>query len=373
MQQRQLQQRAYSQPQQNWGQIRRQQAFDAKRERDILKAQERANRDEWKYQRKQQHFEDKADRQQYRQYQPTFRPYYRGDDRDSWITGQTYGRDYSNRDYPSYSTQQPYWNYGYQQPYQQPYSNYGYQPYSNYGYQPYSNYGYQTYNYYPTYGIFDYADDYNPYYSSYGYNGLDWKSLLFRSVIAAFFGNADNYGYLDPYPQYSYYNTGYGYEPIYSDYYQPSYYTFGYEPAYSYYEPAAYYGYDQYAGYGLPLDSYYGPLPYGDLQDIYSGGIAGELIQRALGTGYYQGLLEGQLARRRGWGDRYYYDPYLYEQAIYDPYSTSLGDCRRYFSEGYEIGYQDALRGRDEFDLAHDGGDIDLVSLLLGNALSLRG
>jgi hypothetical protein len=196
--------------------------------------------------------------------------------------------------------------------------------------------------------------------------------MLFRSVIAAFFGNSDNNGYYDPYPQYSYYDTGYGYEPLYSDYYQPTYYTFGYEPEYAYYEPAAYYGYDQYVGYGISQDSYYGPLPYGDLQDIYSGGIEGELIQRALGVGYYQGLLEGQLARRRGWGDRYYCDPYAYEQAIYDPYSTSLGENRRYFSEGYELGYEDALRGNDEFDLAQ-GGDIDLVSLLLGSALSLRG
>ena len=349
-----------------------------------MKADRKADRETWKYERKQQKFEDKAYRQQYRQYQPTFRPY-RDDNRGDWASRRNYRRNYSNRDYPTYSYQQPYSNYGYQQPYsnygyQQPYSNYGYQqpysyyqqPYSNYGYQPYSNYGYQAYDS-PSYGIFDYADDYDPYYSSYDNNGGDWKSMLFRSVIAAFFGNGDNTGYLDPYPQYAYSNTGYGYEPAYSDYYQPSRYTFGYEPEYSYYEPAAYYGYDQYAGYGIPQDGYNGPLPYGDLQDIYSGGIAGELIQRALGTGYYQGLLEGQLARRRGWGDRYYNDPYLYEQAIYDPYSTSLGDCRRYMSEGYEIGYQDALRGRDEFDLAQDGGDIDLVSLLLGNALSLRG
>jgi hypothetical protein len=96
------------------------------------------------------------------------------------------------------------------------------------------------------------------------------------------------------------------------------------------------------------------------------------MIQRALGTGYYQGLLEGQQARRQGWGDQYYYDPYLYEQAIYDPYSTSIGNCRRYFSEGYELGYQDALSGRDQVDVA-ERGDIDLVSLLLGSVLSLRG
>jgi hypothetical protein len=329
----------------------------------LLKSERKSDREAWRFERKQQRFDDRAYSQQY---QPTFRPYYRDDSRSDWNTRRSYQQDYSYRDYPNYSYQQPYYEY------QQPYSNYGYQPYSNYGYQPYSSYGYQSYNY-PTYGIFDYADNYDPYYSSYGYNALDWKGQLFRSVIAAFFGNNDNYGYLDPYPQYAYSNTRYGYEPLYSEYYQPTYYTFGYEPAYSYYEPAAYYGYDQYAGYGLPEQSYYGPLPYDDVQDIYSGGIAGELIQRALGTGYYQGLLEGQLARRRGWGDRYYNDPYLYEQAIYDPYSTSVGDCRRYFSEGYELGYDDALRGRDEFALGRRGGDIDLVSLLLGNALSLRG
>ena len=122
----------------------------------------------------------------------------------------------------------------------------------------------------------------------------------------------------------------------------------------------------------MPYDAFGGALPYNDVRDLYAGGIAGELIQRALGTGYYQGLLEGQAARKRGWGDRYYSDPYLYEQAIYDPYSTSIGDCRRYFSEGYEMGYEDALGGRDEFDLA-DGGDVDLVSLLLSNVMSLRG
>ena len=106
---------------------------------------------------------------------------------------------------------------------------------------------------------------------------------------------------------------------------------------------------------------------------LYSGTLEGEFIQRALGTGYYQGLLEGQLARDEGWGDEYYYDPYLYQQAMYDPYSSSIGDCRRYFSEGYEMGYRDALAGRDEFELADTGGGVDLVSLLLGSVLDFRG
>jgi len=191
-------------------------------------------------------------------------------------------------------------------------------------------------------------------------------------VIGTFFSTGIGGGYYDDYNyDQAYYGDNYGYEPQYS-YAQPTYYTFGYPPTYTYYEPASYYGYDQYAYNELPYDAFGGALPYSDIRDLYSGGIAGELIQRALGTGYYQGLLEGQAARKRGWGDRYYSDPYLYEQAIYDPYSTSIGDCRRYFSEGYEMGYDDALRGRDEFDLA-DGGDVDLVSLLLSNVMSLRG
>jgi len=176
-------------------------------------------------------------------------------------------------------------------------------------------------------------------------------------------------GYYDDYNSYYQpnYVSNYGYGS-----YQPTYYTFGYPPTYTYYEPATYYGYNQYADYGIPYDAFSGSLPYNDVVEIYSGGLAGELIQRALGMGYYQGLLEGQQARRRGWGDRYFYDPYVYDQAMYDPYSTSIGDSRRYFSEGYEMGYRDALRGRDEFGLSR-GGDVDLVSLLLGSVLSLRG
>jgi hypothetical protein len=193
-------------------------------------------------------------------------------------------------------------------------------------------------------------------------------------VISVFFANTDNVGYVSSYPRYdlSYSDGYYGYVPRYR--YHPPYYTFGYAPTYAYYEPAAYYGYDQYAYEGVSYDYIeYGSLPYDDMVAIYSGGLASELIQRALGVGYYQGLLEGRLARERGWGDDYYYDPYLYEQAMYDPYSSSIGDCRRYFSEGYEMGYQDAIAGRDEFELVERGGDIDLVSMLLGGVVSLRG
>jgi hypothetical protein len=37
------------------------------------------------------------------------------------------------------------------------------------------------------------------------------------------------------------------------------------------------------------------------------------------------------------------------------------------------MGYQDAIAGRDEFELVERGGDIDLVSMLLGGVVSLRG
>jgi hypothetical protein len=250
----------------------------------------------------------------------------------------------------------------------------------------YSDYDrFRVYNVYtPAYTVYDYGyPDYFPLYTTYyydqpyyGYNyggGYDWKSLLFRSVIAAFFSNGDNVGYLDPYPSYSYYgNDGYyGYIPAYT--YQQPYYTYGYEPSYSYYEPAAYYGYDQYAGYGVPYDYIgYPSFPYNDMVTLYSGGVGAELIQRALSTGYYQGVLEGQMARDRGWDyEDSYYDPYLYDQTMYDPYSTSMGNCRRYFSEGYEMGYADGYRNHDEFYVAR-GADVDLVSLLLGDAVSWR-
>lgn len=349
------QQRVFVQPEQprtNWGQIRRMEAFEAKRQRDALKYQERVNREDWKYERKQQRFADKALRKAGRHYQQTVPYVY--EERDAWSNNDLYQPRY--RDKQTYAPT--------------------YRDYRTYAptYAP----TYPRYNQ-PDRRIYDYSQGYYPYpgdiyadNGEHGYQRSSWVEPLIRSVIATFFSNGSGGGYYDDYSNDEpYYGNNYGYESE-DAYYQPTHYTFGYAPSYTYYEPAAYYGYDQYADNGVPYDAVQDGLPYNDVLSIYSGGLAGEFIQRALGTGYYQGLLEGQLARQRGWGDRYYSDPYLYEQAIYDPYSSSLGDCRRYFSEGYEMGYEDALRGRDDFDLA-DGGDVDLVSLLLGNVLSLRG
>ncbi|MEO6334591.1 MAG: hypothetical protein ABIO91_06360 [Pyrinomonadaceae bacterium] len=370
-QRQQEQQRVYAAPQSNWGQVRRQQAFEAKQYRDQLKAQQRVERDEWKYARKQQQFEGKAFRNEERRYPSYARP-------DSY---QQRSSDWLNND-----TRQP--TYRNDQSYQPSYPSYredrSYQPSYDRGYQ-------QTYPQYyqPQYPSYDNSQLYTPYYgynngpgydnANYSQGRKNWVEPLIRSVIATFFSNGVGGGYYDDYAnnEYGYddqyYGGNNGYAPQYG-YAEPSYYTFGYAPTSAYYEPAAYYGYDQYADNELPYEAFGGSLPYNDVRDIYAGGIAGELIQRALGTGYYQGLLEGQAARKRGWGDQYYSDPYVYDQAIYDPYSTSIGDSRRYFSEGYEMGYDDALGGRDEFDLAGGGGGgVDLVSLLLGNVLSLRG
>ncbi len=322
--------RSYDIPRLNWSDIRRDRdrnrAFDSARSRDAYRVQRYAEQDFWRTQ------------QPYRQSEPYAQRYYYNPRPEVW-----FGDDYSDFDrysrYTVYSPSYPAYDSGY---YDYPISS------------PYS-----------------YNDDV---FGGFENDGFDWKSLLFRSVISAFFSNDDNVGYFDPYPQYasSYDDSGYdGYIPQYS--YQAPYYTFGSAPTYAYYEPAAYYGYDQYADATIPVE--YIPeqaLPMTDMVDIYSGGFGGEFIQRALGTGYYQGLLEGQMAREQGWDDQYYNDPYLYQQAMYDPYSSSMGSCRRYMSEGYEMGFQDALAGRDEFDLSDSGGDIDLVSLLLGSALSLR-
>ena len=362
------QQRTRIKPDANFGPVRRDQRFDGGQFADSG-TRERFDRNAFSFDR-QQRFDNRAARQ-------LERNYYQGLRRQQQSFAGNY---YSAPDWNYNQSAQPYSYY--------PYPNvetsyYDYRTYNVFYGDDYSDYDrFRVFNIYePAYTAYDYYyPDALPIYRTYFYDepyygysdGLDWKSLLFRSVIAAFFSNGDNVGYYDPYPHYAYYNDDnyYGYIPQYR--YSQPYYTFGYTPTYAYYEPAAYYGYDQYSYYGVPSDYIgYPTFPYDDMVTLYSGGLGAELIQRAMSTGYYQGLLEGQMARRQGWDEEYYYDPYLYEQVMYDPYSSSMGDCRRYFSEGYEMGYADGRRGRDEFYLA-EGGDIDLVSVLVGSTVILR-
>ncbi|MFN2411915.1 MAG: hypothetical protein ABR535_02515 [Pyrinomonadaceae bacterium] len=236
----------------------------------------------------------------------------------------------------------------------------------------YPDYSVQGPTYYSSNGN-DYSGGYyDSEYADYD-NGGDWKQQILRMVIGAFMGGGTDRGYLaNPYTSYAYgpyTENAYDYAPLYSNYSNRRYagdayqtVSYGYDPNLNVIDPT-------------PFDGMLSVLPYGDTIDLYSGGLAAELIQRALGTGYYQGLLEGQVARKRGWNDRYYNDPYAYydgEQMMFDPYSSSIGDCRRMYSEGYELGYQDALAGRADDYEQLDGGNVDLVSMLIGSVLDFR-
>jgi len=108
-------------------------------------------------------------------------------------------------------------------------------------------------------------------------------------------------------------------------------------------------------------------LPIAELIERYTGGgFASELIGNFLAQGYDQGFLAGEAATNSGNGEEYYQDPYVIEEGVYDPYSVSMGENRQTLSEGYELGYQDALNGQTEYD-PHTEGNVDLVSLLLNN------
>ena len=82
------------------------------------------------------------------------------------------------------------------------------------------------------------------------------------------------------------------------------------------------------------------------------------------------------------YNNQYYQDPYAYESAYsdrgysyqdigYDPYS-SLDQNRQYLSEGYQLGYRDALNSRNQPLALNNVGGGDLISLLLGNVLRVN-
>jgi hypothetical protein len=111
------------------------------------------------------------------------------------------------------------------------------------------------------------------------------------------------------------------------------------------------------------------------------GGFLGRLFSELIAFGYNQGFRDAQYLRSNGYSRvRYYqdpYDPYVYtsqdvvfQDIGYDPYSC-FSENRRYLSEGYELGYRDALYGRTEYDPYAYGGNLDLVSALIGSSLSL--
>ena len=304
--------------------------------------------------------ERKAERQQqefYRQYQ---RDYGQGYERYQ----QPYYAPYVPA--PVYQYDQPnnYQQYGYAQPYYPTYQYYNSPVYDQsyrYGgggylsnsplyipntfiYEPYT-----AYTYYPDY--FGYSQ---PYYGS--NSGFNWKSMLIRTLIGFVMGNQNNdyYG-LRPYDPY------YGYAPaVYNGYnsydgYYPSSYT---RTVYA--QP-----YYDYSGYRAPLVNY---LPMQDLFGPSYGGYASDTLREVLAQGYEQGYQAGWYARENQLRNDYLRNNYVINDDYIDPYSYTIGENRRCFTEGYNIGYQDALNGRQEY-ISQYSGNTDLVSLLLSNVI----
>ena len=127
--------------------------------------------------------------------------------------------------------------------------------------------------------------------------------------------------------------------------------------------------------YGGYYDDPYTPAYYGAgyYEDpYYTSAYDNDLLRQAVAAGYYQGLMDGQYARERGWDDSYYYDPYAYDGRYYDAYSTSIAERRRCMSEGYELGYRDAMMDRDAAYYYDDAPvAVDLVSLALGDMMRI--
>jgi hypothetical protein len=240
-------------------------------------------------------------------------------------------------------------------------------PYSSYGYDPYSYGGYDPYYYSPSYSSYD-PFGYSSYYNddpfsllSYNYDPYSYNPYSYTS-----YSSYDPYSY-DPY---SY--TSYGYDPY-------SYSSYGYDP-YAYNG-----GYDPY-GYSPEYYGGYRPskiqriLPFLSLIQAFTGNsLFGGIIQQTMGYGYDQGYYAGMYAGDNGYSDRYIYDPYRYYDAGYDPYSISIGQKRAYLSQGYQAGYRDgyqaavndgAVYNSSYYDPYYNGGNVDLVSVMLGNVLS---
>jgi len=164
------------------------------------------------------------------------------------------------------------------------------------------------------------------------------------------------------------------------DNYRPVYRSRAYEPVY-YSSPPSYVErryYDESYGY----TSYYENDTYNDqlASPLFGDSSVGQFVSRLLGgllaSGYDQGFAAGEYARTNGYADRSYYnpyDPYVYNNVSFDdvgynPYSC-FGERNLYLSEGYELGYQDAMRDQAQNASYYDRGNNDVASLLVGSFL----
>ena len=294
--------------------------------------------------------------------QPYYAPY---------VQAPAYGYRYDR----GYSYAQPYNYEQYSQPYYSAPSFQTYQYYVPQYYEPYTyrgggylsyspmyvpnTYIYEPYTAYATYpDYYGYSSPYNG-YGAYDNGSFNWKSMLVRTLIGFVLGNGDNdyYGQqpYDPYYGYAPQYTSYGYSQSYGGYYPTSYYD-----RLSYAQPV----YD-YSGYDVPLVNM---IPMQNLFGPSYGGYSSDTLREVLAQGYEQGYQAGWYARENQLRENYLTNGYRAEDDYYDPYSYSIGENRRCFSEGYTIGYQDALNGRHDYISNYEGGT-DLLSLLLSNVI----
>jgi hypothetical protein len=334
------------------GQIRKQEVHARNAERKAIKDQEKAYR---RYER--------DERRSYsRQVEPVQRIYRDYEAERSRTYDRYDGDDYRTTTAPTYDRR--YDRYRYMGPVAPQYNP------EYFGYDQYQNQ--DQYRYQSPIFTSGYYDDY--YDEDYAGEGTSWKQQLLRTLISTVlsgFLNRDGGAYDADYDDGGYdsyyangpvryaYNTPYRYGG-----YAPQ--SIGYNQSYSGYsnygQPA--YGYDQYDDESSGLLN---SIPIGGLLGQGGGGnFLTQILGQVLAQGYLQGALEGRAAREDGYADDGFYDPYVSEEGIYDPFSTSIGENRRLMSEGYELGYQDALEGREQFD-PEEVGNVDLVSLLLGN------
>lgn len=258
--------------------------------------------------------------------------------RNRYYSVENYYYYYPQREYtsPIYVVSQPYYSPAYS----------GYDPYyGGYGrnYYPVVNYGdHYDYDDDDNYGYDDaYYDDDN-YYDD-GFGGGDWKNVLLRTMLSFVLGSSgDSFYAADPYYAYS------GQTPVYAP---GGYYTS--QPAWIY-SPTTY--------DATP----YSDTPYSSM--IYADPYTREITREALASGYSQGFIDGQNAASYGYND--YASPYAYAPTVYTGYSTSLAERQQYLNEGYELGYRDALENRDSYGVYDGGGNLDLVSALLGSLIA---
>ncbi len=202
------------------------------------------------------------------------------------------------------------------------------------------------------------------------------RASVLRNLIASVLGSNTRYSnnnYSQAQPVYygsSYnpvnYSTGY-----YNTY--PQYQSYAVAPTYYSYQP---YGYTHAPQYTDPYYSGNGDnRMFSNYSDSgFGGGFVQQIFGNLLAQGYDQGYVQGLNARRAGYGDRYYYDPYDYGDNGYVSYSNTLSENRRCLSDGYELGYNDALynqramSGSQDYD-PYQNTNADLVSVLIGSVL----